>query len=132
VVRERGESEELVIDPDETEADPRAQDNSGRRGYRGNGESPFDVVPPDGAVRITECLQRGDLRPLQRERASERHVQHERRDSEEDARDQQSECLQLRQLVVERPCGHLQRSRRGTSASIRLEHTIDCVDHVRL
>jgi hypothetical protein len=35
-------------------------------------------------------------------------VQDERGDAEEDAWNQQAECLQLRQLVVERPMRYLQ------------------------
>ena len=66
-------------------------------------QRPFQVVPPDLAVAVAERLERGELRPLQRQRARQRDVENEGGDAQEDQRKDEAERLELRQLVFERP-----------------------------
>ena len=92
-------------------------------------QAQLHVVPADLAVRVAERLERGDLLALHRHDAREDHVQEERRDGEEDDRQDEPDALQLRQLVVEIPVRHLQRSResrrgRRTASSSRSSRAI--------
>ena len=77
-------------------AEPGAADDADDYADGPDGEAPLQVVPADARVVVAERLQRRDLRPLQRERARQRHVEDERRDDQEDEREQEPEALQLR------------------------------------
>ena len=82
---QHGKAEELVVEPDDQRPEPRA----GRRcpittPDRADDQRPLQVVPADRRVAVAERLERGNLRPLQRQRARERDVQDERGDQQKD------------------------------------------------
>src|SRR5215472_2963788 len=87
-------------------------------------------MPRELAIRIAQRLQSGDLLALKSQRPSERDVQNEGRDTQEDDRNQKPKRLQLSELVFERPLRDLQRSRDSTTPAIRLDETIEDRDRV--
>ena len=89
------EPEELVVEANHARAEPGAGRDAGQRARSGDHERPLDVVPGQLPIRVSERLERGDLRALQRQRARQRDVQDEGRDAEEDGGRDEAEGLEL-------------------------------------
>jgi hypothetical protein len=128
--QEHRKAEEGVVDADDHVAHHRAGRNPDDRADQAYRQRPFEIVPGDRRVVVAKGLQRRNLRALQCERAGQRHVEDEGRDRHEDERQQEAERLQLRQLVLHRPVGHLQRPRDGAEPAVWFEDAVDPRDHL--
>jgi hypothetical protein len=89
-------------------------------------------VRGDFAVRISQCLERGNLLALHGDEAREHDIEQECRHAEENRRDDDSHRLKLRQLVLDEPVGQLIGARHGAQASVAGEETVDRRHRLRL
>jgi hypothetical protein len=129
-VQQLGEPEKLVVKLDDHLAEPGARDNPDHHAHQRDAQCPFQVVPPDLTVAVAERLERRELRPLQRQGAGQRDVEDEGGHAQEDQRQDEAERLELRQLVLERPMGQLQRPRNGAASAVGLEQPIEAGEHL--
>ena len=118
-------SEVNVVEVDDHRAEECAGNDANDDTAGTDGEAPLQVMPADGHVAVAEGFERGDLRPLKRQRSRQRDVENERGDEQEDRRQQDPETLKLRQLVLHRPMLELKRTRNGTEPAVRFENAIE-------
>ena len=123
-------AEERVVDPDEQVAHRRPEDHAEEDTGHADCERELEIVPADRAVAVTQRLERGDLRPLQRQRARQRDVQDEGGDGHEDQRQHEAERLELRHLVGHHPVRDLQRARDRATPAVRFEDPVEARDDV--
>ena len=113
-------AKELIVETDDEVPEPRAGGDPDHYAEPADDEGPFEVMPPDGAIAISQCLEGGNLRPLQRQRPRQRDVQDERRHEEKHDWQHEPEALKLRELVLDGPVRQLQRPRNRAQATVRV------------